>query len=66
MKISELIALLDQRKEEYGDVDVRVWDDDEMRMSPNIMVNDFLSDYGGYGNGRVPHYVGIKTEQEDE
>lgn len=24
MKISELIALLEQRKEEYGDVDVRV------------------------------------------
>lgn len=25
MKISELIALLEQRKEEYGDVDVRVY-----------------------------------------
>lgn len=66
MKISELIALLEQRKEEYGDVDVRVWDDEECYMNPNISVNDFLSDYGGYGNGRVPHYVGISTEQEDE
>lgn len=26
MKISELIALLEQRKEEYGDVDVRTYD----------------------------------------
>lgn len=25
MKISELIALLDQRKEEYGDVDVKIY-----------------------------------------
>lgn len=65
MKISKLIALLEQRKEEFGDVDVRVWDEEECRMTPNILVNDFLSDYE-YGNGRAPHYVGISTVLEDE
>lgn len=64
MKISELIALLEQRKEEYGDVDVRVWDDDMCCMSSNISVNDFLSVYG-YGRGRVDHYIGIMLEDEE-
>ena len=65
MKISELIALLEQRKEEFGDVDVRVWDDEECCMTLDIVVNDFLSDQG-YGQGPVVHYVGIRIECGDE
>lgn len=64
MKISELVAILEQRKEQYGDVDVRVWDSEEYCMNSNISVNDFLSDYGGYGIGRVEHYIGINLEDE--
>lgn len=40
MKISELIALLEKRKEEYGDVDVKVLDDrSEMLFNVNTYVD---------------------------
>ena len=66
MKISELVALLEKRKEEFGDVDVRMWDDDNCYMSLNIPVNDFLRDSDGRLQGRVDHYVGIVIKEDEE
>lgn len=66
MKIGDLIQILQKRKDEYGEVDVRIWDDENSNMSLNLRINDFISDSDGSFQGRVAHFVGISVESEDE
>lgn len=66
MKISELIEILQNQKDKYGEADVRIWDDESSTMSLNLAINDFLSDSDGGFQGRVAHFVGIGVESDNE
>lgn len=41
MKISEVIATLQQRMEEFGDIDVRVYEDGEYVLSKQVAHTDW-------------------------
>lgn len=49
MKISELIALLEQRKEEYGDVYVKIYENRNMEFVPVSRVEPVSLEHQDFG-----------------
>ena len=69
MKISELVAILEQRKEQYGDTDVRIWDSRQSEYCDAIEVGEdvcTLATWGEYVREFFPinPMIGVGNENK--